>query len=112
MTFSIRPYLTSGNLQDKETLNQILVEKIYSFTLWHTKNMWLVLLIILNYSLAITSSSLMLGQCSDKGCSLEFKGFGTCIDTSASLNLPLLNQIVDPAATSVSTAPKNNDDLM
>ena len=27
MTFSIRPYLTSGNLQDKETLNQILVEK-------------------------------------------------------------------------------------
>ena len=25
MTFSIRPYLTSGNFQDKETLNQILV---------------------------------------------------------------------------------------
>jgi len=43
----------------------------------------------------------MLGQCSDKGCSLQFGGFGTCVDTSAPLNLPILNHMLDPAATSV-----------
>ena len=67
--------------------------------------MWLVLLLIMNYSFVNSS---LLGQCSDKGCSFEFGGFGTCVDTSAPLNLPILNKMLDPAATSVSAAFKKN----